>query len=31
VRAQRIQSDIDALLGEVRQQGPARPSSPPVQ
>jgi len=30
VRAQRIQSDIDALLGEVRQQGPARPPSPPV-
>ena len=31
VRAQRIQSDIDALLGEVRQHGPSRPpSSPPV-
>ena len=30
VRAQRIQSDIDALLGEVRQHGPSRPPSPPV-
>ena len=29
VRAQRIRSDIDALLGEVRQHGPSRPSSPP--
>ena len=25
VRAQRIRSDIEALLGEVRQQGTARP------
>lgn len=30
VRAQSIRSDIDALLGEVRQHGPSRPSSPPV-
>ncbi len=30
-RAQRIQSDIDALLGEVRQHGPSRPSSPSIQ
>lgn len=29
-RAQRIQSDIDALLGEVRQHSPSRPPSPPV-
>ncbi|MFQ5572286.1 MAG: YtxH domain-containing protein, partial [Rhodothermales bacterium] len=28
VRAQRIRSDIDALLGEVRQPGSSRPSSP---
>ena len=28
-RAQSIRSDIDALLGEVRQHGPSRPSSPP--
>ena len=28
-RAQRIRSDIDALLGEVRQPGPSRPSAPP--
>ncbi|MDX1546072.1 MAG: YtxH domain-containing protein [Rhodothermales bacterium] len=27
VRAQRIRSDIEALLGEVRQQGGAPPSS----
>ncbi len=31
MRAQRIRSDIDALLGEVREHGAPRPPSPKVE
>ena len=31
VRAQRIRSDIDTLLGEMREHGSSRPSSPKAQ